>query len=92
MKNAKIRPRGGDYRHHPIYFLKRFKSFKSEPVSDKELQHATKNLNIVSGEDDFPTLPEKDSLHASDEENGGTLTSSDDEFHDCDDLSDQRSM
>jgi len=65
---------------------------QSEPVSDKELQHATKNLNIVSGEDDFSTLPEKDSLHASDEENGGTLTSSDDEFHDCDDLSDQRSI
>ena len=75
-----------------MYFRKSFESLKSEPVSDKELQHATKNLNMVSGEDEFSTLPEKDSLHASDEENGGTLTSSDDEFHDCDDLSDQRSM
>ena len=65
---------------------------KSEVVPDKELQNEEQNLKIVSGGEAFSAMAEQDSINGSDEENGGTLTSSDDEFHDCDDLSDQRSM
>ena len=65
---------------------------KSEVVPDTELQNEEQNLKIVSGGEAFSAMAEQDSINGSDEENGGTLTSSDDEFHDCDDLSDQRSM
>ena len=59
---------------------------KSAPMGDDADVATKQNRPAESVEDDLDS-------GSDDNELGGTLTSSDeDEFHDCDDLSDQRSM